>query len=60
MTEKNELVQTIIKLKEEIYPDLPSDLVIKILEIEQECLENRAEAPRRIQEAITAYLKSGD
>ncbi|MDA3937459.1 MAG: hypothetical protein PF636_11520 [Actinomycetota bacterium] len=58
MTPTNDLRDTIQRLRQEKYPDLPEDLVAEIIATEEDCPENRQEAIRRIRELIEAHLNT--
>lgn len=54
---EQELLDTIEKLRQEKFSDLPADLVKRIVEIERDFTENRQEAFKRITEAIGKHLE---
>jgi hypothetical protein len=58
MTTTNDLKGTIERLRAEKFPNLPADLVAKILTIEAEFPDNRAEAYKRCVEAVDDYLRN--
>jgi len=58
MTPTNDLRDTIQRLRQEKYPDLPENLVAEIIATEEDCQENRQEAIRRIRELIEAHLNA--
>lgn len=52
----NELAETILKLREEKYSDLPLDLVEKILAIEESLPDDPNERLRQIKDAVEQHL----
>ena len=58
MTEKTELLATIERIRSERYPDLPKDLVKKIINIETDFTEDPVEAHKRISNAIDEYFNN--
>lgn len=60
MKKKNDLLNTILKLRTERYSEIPEDLLTNIILIEQDCLDNRTEAHKRIHAAISEYLQEKD
>jgi hypothetical protein len=56
MTPEYELLDTIEKIRAEKFPDLPADLVKKIVLIERDFTDNRPEAYKRISQVIDAHL----
>jgi hypothetical protein len=58
MSDTNELKDTVEKLRQEKYVDLPASLVDEILTIEAEWLEDRVQALRLIDQAVEKYLSS--
>jgi hypothetical protein len=60
MTTENELIETIQKLREEKFPDLPKELVTEILKIESEFVEDRNEAFNRISHIVEDYLDTNE
>lgn len=57
MTEKaNDLGDTVSSLAAEKYPDVPLDLVMEILAIENEFCDNRSFAMKQIIKAVEKYL----
>jgi len=52
----NDLSETVQKLRDEKYPDIPEDLVAEILVVETNFLEARAESSKRIARAVDTYL----
>jgi hypothetical protein len=52
----NELEVTVERVRSGHFPSLPAGLVSRILQIEAECVENRAEAVRRVTAAIQSVL----
>ena len=58
MKKKSDLLNTILKLRTKSYTEIPEDLLTNIILIEQDCLDNRTEAPKRIQMAISEYLQN--
>jgi hypothetical protein len=52
-----ELLDTVEQIRKAKFPDVPADLVQKLLLIEANYTENRVEAYRRIEKAIDAYLE---
>jgi hypothetical protein len=59
-TPSSDLEATIEALRKQKYPDLPEDLVVKILQIEALHVENRMEAYKRVMQAIEEYLAEED
>lgn len=57
MKKKSDLLDTILKLRAKSYSEIPEDLLTNIVLIEQDCLDNRTEAHKRIQAAISEYLQ---
>lgn len=55
----DDLLRTLEKLREEEYPSIPEELVQEIVEIENDFVEDRNEAQRRIDDLVDSYL-SGD
>ncbi len=55
---KDELTETVLRLRNESFPDVPESLVTLVLEIEQQHPENRLEARRLIEAAIMDQLRS--
>jgi hypothetical protein len=53
---EQELLDTIEKLRQEKFPELPADLVRRIVEIERDFTDNRQEAFKRITEAVGKHL----
>lgn len=58
MKKKSDLLNTILKLRTKSYTEIPEDLLTNIILIEQNCLDNRTEAHKRIQIAISEYLQN--
>lgn len=56
MSDTNELKDTVQKLRQEKYSDLPASLIDEILTIEDAWLEDRGQALRLIDEAVEKYL----
>lgn len=52
----NDLIDTIEKIRQERFPDLPAELVAEIVSVEQKFVDNRVEAFKRINQAIDNYL----
>lgn len=52
----NELAETILKLREEKYSDLPLGLVEKILAIEESLPDDPNERLRQIKDAVEQHL----
>ena len=52
----NDLSETVQKLRDEKYPDIPEDLVAEILVVETNFLETQAESSKRIARAVETYL----
>jgi len=52
-----DLLTTVLRLRQEQFPDVPEDLVRSVLKAEQECGENRTEAYRRIQAMLQEQLR---
>lgn len=57
-TPEHELLDTIEKLRQEKFPELPADLARRIAEIERDFTDNRHEAFKRITEAVGEYLEA--
>lgn len=53
---EQELLDTIEKLRQEKFPQLPADLVERIVEIERDFTDNRQEAFKRITQAVEQHL----
>ena len=51
-----ELLDTIEEIRKKNYPNVPADLVKQIVMAEQNFIENRSEAYKRISQAIDEYL----
>lgn len=56
---QTDLLLVVEKLREEQYPELPADLVERILSAEQDYLDAPGEALRRVRDALYAYLQEG-
>jgi hypothetical protein len=56
MTEISELKTTILKLREEKYPDLPAELIDEILSIEADWIDDKGQAFRRVAQAVDKYM----
>lgn len=56
MTPEQELLDTIEKIRQQKFPEVPADLVKQIVLIERDFTDNRQEAYKRISQAIDAYL----
>ena len=52
----DELIYTIKKLSKNKFSDLPEDLIIKIIKIENEYIDDRIEANKRIEMVVEIYL----
>ncbi len=52
----NDLIDTIEKIRQERFPDLPAELVAEIVSVEQKFVDNRVEAFKRINQAIDNHL----
>jgi hypothetical protein len=57
-TPEQELLDTIEKLRQEKFPQLPAELVQRIVEIEREFTDNRSEAFKRITQAVAQHLET--
>ena len=57
-TPLSQLEPTVEAVRAARFPKLPAELVEAILKIENECVENRSEAERRVANAIQAFLDS--
>lgn len=53
---EQELLDTIEKLRQEKFPQIPADLVKRIVEIERDFTDNRQEAFKRITQAVEQHL----
>jgi hypothetical protein len=60
MSKNSDLINTLIELKKEKYPELPEALILSIVQIESDFSENRSEAIKRIEEEVDIYLKRGE
>jgi Fe-S-cluster formation regulator IscX/YfhJ len=60
MSSLSDLQQTVEAIREERYPTLPADVVRKILELEDQHVEDRGPAPRLVEAVIDAWLDSAD
>jgi hypothetical protein len=58
MKPKTDLLATIQKLIREQFSDVPDDLVAEIISIEENYAADRAEANKRVSQAIEKYLSS--
>lgn len=58
ITPEQELVDTIEKLRQEKFPQLPAELVQRIVEIERDFTDNRQEAFKRITQAVAEHLET--
>jgi hypothetical protein len=56
MMSSNDLIDTIEKIRQERFPDLPAELVAEIVSVEQKFVDNRVEAFKRINQAIDNHL----
>ncbi len=56
MTPKTDLLTTIQKLRQERFSDIPEHLVTEIISIEEAYAGDRAEAYKRVSQAIEMYL----
>lgn len=56
MTAEHELLDTIEDIRAKQFPELPADLVKRIVVIERDFTENRQEAYKRISQAIEDHL----
>ena len=56
MTPEQELLDTIEKIRQERFPEVPRELVKQIVLIERDFTDNRQEAYKRISQAIDIYL----
>lgn len=57
-TPEQELLDTIEKLRQEKFPQLPAELVRRIVEIERDFTDNRQEAFKRITHAVAQHLET--
>lgn len=57
-TPLSQLEKTVEQVRAARFPKLSSDLVASILKIENECVDSRAEAERRVTNAIQVFLDS--
>jgi hypothetical protein len=57
-TPEQELLDTIEKLRQEKFPQLPAELVRQIVEIERDFTDSRAEAYKRITQAVSQHLET--
>ncbi|MCX5729630.1 MAG: hypothetical protein NTZ28_12490 [Nitrospirae bacterium] len=55
---KNEMLAVIEKLREDKFPDLPADLVARIIETEADFMENQVEACKRVGQLVDQYIPS--
>ena len=60
MTQTDDLLETMQKLRMDSFPELPEELVAKIIGIEQEHLNDRPGANKAIQAVITEFLEKGE
>lgn len=61
MTEDvDDLIQTLEDIRKDDYPDLPEGLVSDIVEIESTSIEDRSEAPIRIDDVVESHLDEED
>lgn len=56
MTPEQELLDTIEKIREAKFPEMPADLVKQIVLIERDLTDNRQEAYKCISKAIDEHL----
>jgi len=55
-TPDQELLDTIEEIRKKHFPEIPADLVKQLVGIERDFTENRAEAYKRITQAIDSHL----
>lgn len=55
--EPADIIETLEAIRQESYPDIPSDLVKEIVEAEYETLENRDESLDQVSGLVEAYLE---
>lgn len=56
----NELCNVLEKIRQENYPDVPQQLIEKILMIEYENQDDRAEAAKRVLKTIEQYFAEAE
>ena len=56
MTPEQELLDTIEEIRKKNFPEIPAELVKQIVLVEKDFTDNRPEAYRRIEQAITDHL----
>jgi hypothetical protein len=56
MTPEQELLDTIEEIRKKHFPEISADLVKQVVEIERNFSENRAEAYRRVTQAIDSHV----
>lgn len=55
-TPEQELLDTIEEIRKKRFPEISADLVKQVIGIERDFTENRAEAYKRVTQAIDAHL----
>ena len=58
MTPEQELLDTIEEIRKQKFPEVAADFVKQIVLIERDFTDNRQEAYKRIDQAISAYLQN--
>lgn len=53
----DDLPGTVEEIRAKSYPDIPADLVAKVIAIERDFTDSRTEAAKRIREAIQEHLE---
>lgn len=59
MSSFNDLLVTIENLRKEKYPELPKELVEKILNIEADSREERSDISKKVEKVVESYLDKG-
>jgi hypothetical protein len=58
MTPEQELLDTIEEIRKKNFPEVPAEFVKQIVLIERDFTDNRQEAYKRIDQAISTYLET--
>ena len=60
MSSLSDLQETVEAIRAERYPNLPAEVVRRILDVEDEHVEDRGPAPRLVETVIDAWLDSAN
>jgi hypothetical protein len=55
--EPTDIIETLEKLREKNYPELPADMVRKIVEAEYETLENRSQSRKNVSAIVEEHFE---